>query len=270
MSEWLVAVVVGLLQGILEWLPVSSEGSVALALTLLDRPADAATRYALFLHLGTAVAAATYYSADLVAELRRVPDWNPSSAFEGNNANITFWGVATLVSGVVGVGGYLVLEEIATAIAGGAFVAVIGGLLLVTGLFMRTAETRAVAPRESPGPLDAVVVGVLQGLAVLPGVSRSGTTVSALLLRGHDGEESLRLSFVLSVPAAAGAGLLVFLDEGIPAISPGVAVVAIAVSAVVGYLTVDALVRVVRRVAFWKVCVGFGALAVLGGAMLLV
>jgi len=268
MNEWLVAVVVGVLQGVLEWLPVSSEGSVALALTALERPADAATRYALFVHVGTAIAAATYYRDDLRDELGNIADWRPATAFEGTDADLSFWAIATLISAVVGVTGYLLLEEIATAVAGGAFVAVIGVLLLVTGAFMRTAEARAVALRESPGPLDAVLVGVLQGLAVLPGVSRSGTTVSALLLRGHDGEESLRLSFVLSIPAAAGAGLLVYVDEGLPTIDPGIAALAIAVSAVVGYLTVDALVRVVRRVAFWKVCVGFGALAVIGGGLL--
>jgi len=118
--------------------------------------------------------------------------------------------------------------------------------------------------------LDAVLVGVLQGLAVLPGVSRSGTTVSALLLRGHEGEASLRLSFVLSIPAALGAGVLVVLDEGLPTVDPGPAALALAVSAAVGYLTVGALVRLVGRVAFWQVCVGFGALAVLGGGVLLV
>jgi undecaprenyl-diphosphatase len=89
------------------------------------------------------------------------------------------------------------------------------------------------------------------------------------LLRGHDGSESLRLSFVLSIPAAFGAGVLVLLDDGLPSIDPGAAAVALGLAAVVGYLTVDALVRVVDRVAFWKVCVGFGTLAVVGGGLLL-
>ncbi|PSP52939.1 UDP-diphosphatase, partial [Halobacteriales archaeon QH_7_68_42] len=108
-------------------------------------------------------------------------------------------------------------------------------------------------------------------LALLPGVSRSGTTVSVLLLRGHDGEGALRLSFLLSIPASLGAGLLVVLGDGVPAVSPLAAVLALVASAVVGYLTVGALVALVRRVAFWGVCVGFGALAVAsGGALMLV
>ena len=92
--------------------------------------------------------------------------------------------------------------------------------------------------------------------------------MSALLLSGHDGEDALELSFLLSIPAALGAGAIVLLDVGIPSVSPGAAVIALAVSAVVGYLTVGALVALVRRVAFWGVWVGFGALAVVGGGAL--
>jgi len=154
-------------------------------------------------------------------------------------------------------------------LTGGAFVALVGGLLILTGLLQRFAESVTFDPRATPDWLDAILVGALQGLAILPGVSRSGTTVSALLLRGHEGESSLRLSFLLSIPAALAANVLVLVDDGVPAISPSAAVLALAVSAVVGYLTVGALVALVRRVPFWAVCVGFGSLGVFGGALLI-
>lgn len=269
MSEWLVAAALGLLQGLLEWLPVSSEGAVTVARSALGAAPDAATRYALFLHAGTALAATVFYRAELSRVARRVPAWRPGAAFDPETADLTFFGVATLISGVVGVTGYIALSEVAEAAAGGLFVAAIGALLLATGLFMRVAKRRATGRRDSPSLVDAVLVGLLQGLAVLPGVSRSGTTVSALLLRGHDGPASLRLSFVLSIPAAAGAGLLVVLDDGIADVALGPALLALGLSAAVGYLAVDVLVQVVERVAFWRVCVGFGTLAILGGLALL-
>jgi undecaprenyl-diphosphatase len=262
------AVLLGVVQGVLEWLPVSSEGGVALLLAVVGgESAVDATRFALVLHVGTAVAAISFYRDELVTFSGQLPAWRPSRAFDGDWADLTFFGVATLTSGVVGIGVYLAAVELASELAGGAFVAAVGGLLVVTGLVQRVAEGWGLGARETPDALDAVLVGALQGLALLPGVSRSGTTVSALLLRGHDGEASLRLSFLLSIPASLGAGLLVVLDAGVPAIAPGAAVVALAVSAVVGYLTVGALVALVRRVAFWGVCVGFGVLALVGGGL---
>jgi len=268
--EWLVALLVGVVQGLLEWLPISSEGAVALALTAADAAPDVATRFALVLHAGTAVAATVYYRDDLADLLRTLPDWRPGSAFESGTADLSFFVLATLASGFTGVAGFAVLDELASSVTGGAFVALIGALLVATGIFMYTARSRAREFRGEPGAVDAVLVGLLQGLAVLPGVSRSGTTVGALLLRGHDGPAALRLSFVLSIPASVGAGVLAVLESGgsIGGIAPAEAALALAASAVVGYLTVDALTRLVERVAFWRVCVGFGALAVVGGGLL--
>lgn len=268
MDRLRVAVVVGVLQGIVEWLPVSSEGTVALYLSVVEGlPADAAVRYSLFLHAGTAVAALTYYRADvrdLLGGLRPQSDGDTERVAA---SEARFLLVATLVSGAVGVSAYLALSELVSVVAGGVFVALVGGLLVLTGLVQRLAAGR-LGTRAVPTLPDAALVGLLQGLAVLPGVSRSGTTVSALLLRGYAGPAAFRLSFLLSIPAALGAGTLAVLDAGLP--TPGVAaVLALVTSAVVGYATIDGLLRVVRRVAFWGVCVGLGSLAVLGGVLTL-
>ncbi len=102
-------------------------------------------------------------------------------------------------------------------------------------------------------------------------MSRSGTTASALLLRGHDGPNSFRLSFLLSIPAALGGALIAVLDSGgIPSLSPLTAFVSIVTAAMVGYITIDALMRLVERVSFWAVCVGLGLLAIIGGVLLTV
>jgi undecaprenyl-diphosphatase len=262
------AFVVGLLQGVFEWLPISSEGNVSLYLTVVEGlPAETAVRYSLFLHAGTAFAAAAYYRGDVAALLRALPEWRPGEAFvDGSRADTTFLAAATLVSGAVGISAYLALEAVVSSVSGGVFVALVGALLIVTGIIQRVAEG-SLGDRETPTAFDAVLVGGLQGLAILPGVSRSGTTVSALLLRGYEGPVAFRLSFLLSIPAALGAGLLAVLDTGLPSVGPTAAVVALATSAVVGYATIDGLLRIVSRVAFWAVCVGLGTLAVVGGAL---
>lgn len=266
----LVVLLVGVVQGVVEWLPISSEGSVTVLLTSLGYAPSLAVKLALFLHVGTAFAAAVYYRTELREVLALIPEWRPRRAFDGETATLTFLGVATLVSGVVGIGAYVLLLDAATELSGGAFIALIGVLLLVTGGVQRATETTDLGERERPDGVDAVLVGAGQGLAILPGVSRSGTTASVLLFRGHDGESAFGLSFLLSIPAAVGAGVLTVLDTGgAMGVAPGAAAVALAASALVGYATIDALMRVVRRVAFWAVCVGLGSLAIAGGLFVL-
>ena len=262
-----VALVVGALQGVFEWLPISSEGNVALALSLLGRSPEDAVAFALFLHLGTALSATVYYRGELREVAGLLPAWRPGVAFEGEQASVTFLAVGTLVSGVVGIAAYATLDAVVSALTGGLFVVLVGVLLVLTGLFQRRSGSGTGGGRDEPDLLDALLVGVAQGVAILPGVSRSGTTTGALLLRGHDGPDSFRYSFLLSIPAAVGGGLLAYLDTGLGQLTPTGMVVALATAAVVGYLTIDALMRVVERVSFWAVCVGLGALAMVGGLL---
>lgn len=264
--ELLVAALVGVVQGVLEWLPVSSEGVVALLLTILEFSPVEAVKIALILHAGTALAAIAYYRVEIGRYFGLLPAWRPGRAWGDQLASLTFLAVATAVSGIVGLAGYWLLLESASELGGGAFIALIGGLLIVTGGVQRVAEGTVLTDPELPRAVDAVLVGIGQGIAVLPGISRSGTTVSLLLLRGYDGETSFELSFMLAIPASIGAAALSFGEAGGLSGLPLEAVAAaFGASAIVGYLTIGSLLWVVRRVAFWGVCVGFGALAVVGG-----
>jgi undecaprenyl-diphosphatase len=270
-AELALAALIGLVQGIVEWLPISSQGNVSVVVTLVsDIDPVVAVDLALFVQLGTIVSASAYYRDDIERALRSVPEWRPRSAYSQANADTTFLVLASAATGIVGIPLYLTLREAVSGLAGGLFVAVIGGLLVLTGLLQRASEAIDLVDKETPTLLDTLLVGGLQGFTILPGISRSGTTVSVMLLRGYTGPASLRLSFLLSIPASLGAAVLVVVTGGgLPGISPLAAVVALATSAIVGYLTIVALMRVVERVPFWLVCVGLGGLAVIGGLLVL-
>jgi len=267
MDPHLVAVVVGIIQGVFEWLPVSSEGNVAIALTALGTAPSVAVSYALFVHLGTALSATAYYRDEVRTALASWPDLGPSSAFDGETATLSFVVVATAASSVVGLVALLSLDALVTELTGGAFVALIGALLVATGVLQRVADAYTLATRSAPDAVDALLVGGLQGLAILPGVSRSGTTTSALLLRGHDGPASFRLSFLLSIPAAVIGGVVGVVRAGGVGVSVTAGLVALVVAGVVGYATIGLLMRVVHRVAVWRLCVGLGLLAIAGGLL---
>jgi undecaprenyl-diphosphatase len=267
--SWLVALVVGALQGIFEWLPISSEGNMTIVLTAIGSNPSEAVAYALFLHLGTAVSATLYYREELWTVCEDLPGWRPASAFT-ETPRLSFLGIATVASAVVGGLAYLLLEELVSVLTGGAVVVGIGVLLIVTGALQRLADDVSLGERASPTFADALLVGGLQGLAILPGISRSGVTTSALLFRGYDGPNSFELSFLLSIPAAIGGGLIGLLDTGIGNVTLASAALSLGAAAAVGYLTIDGLMRVVHRVSFWAVCTGLGVLAVVGGALVLV
>lgn len=262
-----IAILAGVVQGILEWLPVSSQGNLALLLTAAGTDPGVAVQLALFLQVGTTLSAATYFRDDIVTIARTVRGWR-EPADEEHRALATYLVVACAMTGLVGIPLYVFAVDVASELTGGAFVAIIGVLLVATGAFQLASESTAGERREHPTVRDSVLVGAAQGLAILPGISRSGTTTGVLLIRQYDPPEAFRLSFVLSIPAALGAAALTLVGAGgLPGISPGAALAALAVSAVVGYLAIDALMRVVDRVPFWAVCFGLGGLAIAGGGL---
>ncbi|MFW5934622.1 MAG: undecaprenyl-diphosphate phosphatase, partial [Halolamina sp.] len=184
------------------------------AVERLGRSPEAGVAFALLLHLGTALAATVYYRADIRDVLTLLPSRRPANDTEGEQATVTFLAIGTLVSGVVGIAAYVTLVDAVSELGGGVFIALIGVLLVLTGAFQYLSQDR-LGEGRTPTVLDAVLVGVAQGLAILPGISRSGMTTGTLLLRGHEGTEAFRFSFLLAIPASIGGGLLGYLDTGL-------------------------------------------------------
>lgn len=262
----IVPIILGALQGVFEWLPISSEGNITVILSGLGYQPGAAVSLALFLHLGTAVSATVYYRNPIATILSSFQDW-----FQGETASapLVFYIVATLTSGIVGLGSYTLLQEVVSVLTGGAVVILIGVLLVLMGVFQYVSAEKTAAASPDPTVTDAILVGIAQGLAILPGVTRSGMTTGTLLLRGYDGTDAFQFSFVLSIPAAIGGGVLAAVDSGLQGFSPIGASAAFVTAAVVGYLSIDVLLRLVDRISFGGICLSLGALAVVGGLLVI-
>jgi undecaprenyl-diphosphatase len=235
------ACVLGAVQGATEFLPVSSSGHLAVVHHLLH-PLPAAEMAAIdvALHVGTLAAVIAYFRRDLLAMLRacvrREPTWER-------------WWVVLLAVGSVpaGVLGVAVHERIEASFGS---LGMIGVCFMVTGMLLWLAQRAAAAAERGAAEMrvsDAVAVGLFQAAALFPGISRSGSTIAGGMLRRIDREVAAKFSFLLGIPAIAGAQLaewhtLVSLQR-----SDAAALVAgTLVSGVTGLLAIGALMRLVR------------------------
>jgi undecaprenyl-diphosphatase len=247
------AIVFGALQGLLEWLPVSSEGNLALLMVAWLGLSPAETlRTAVLLHLGTGAAAIAYYRVEVVRIMLGVD--------EDYRRLRLLLAAITLLTGAVGLPIYLLLNI--SLAQGEALLALTGLALIATGLMQRGREATGRKGSVDLSWGEALGLGVVQGLSIIPGLSRSGVTTTLLLVRGYSPPESLRVSFLMSIPAsfAASLGLMLIEDVAVTQAS----LISISVAAMTGFLALGALVRVAERVSFWKVCVGLGVVALLG------
>ncbi len=266
------ALLLGLLQGLTEWLPVSSQGVVTVAQTaLLDRTLEEAVAYALWLHVGTACAALIALRREAWCVVR-----DAASAPLNPSPRLRFLVIGTVVSTAVGVPLLLGLGEISDRI-GAAGMGVVGLLMVATGALQlwrpsgnrhsresgnpQAAQTQG---RTEPTTVDALVAGAAQGLAALPGLSRSGLTVAALLGRRLERGEALVLSYLMSIPASLGAGLLALADGGAASTWPALA--AAGVACVVGLVTIRALLAFAQRVNLGGFVMAAGVVMAAGAA----
>jgi len=243
------AILLGLLQGITEWLPISSQGQLmSLSVAVLDITAEQALSYAIWLHLGTLLAATLYFRRK-VFEIITYSD----------RQTFRWLFIASSATGITALPLYYFLKETVSVAEASVIILMIGVLLVLSGLLQKSA-----APSKDHIDINdrnAFVTGLTQGLSILPGVSRSGTTVSALLLQGFTAERSFYLSFLMSIPAVFAAEVVLGLDEGLA--FSGWSLLAVAVSFFVGYITLGRLIELAKTATFWKFCLGFGIFLIL-------
>ncbi len=269
--NWLLGLVLGLVQGVSEWLPISSKTQVILVSTYFFN-LDFAEAYALglFMEIGTFFAALWYF---------RVEAWRVLKALVGRGDEesrlmLKFLVVVTLITAVLAVAIYKAVSQTVTGPVLGVPMIALGCVLLADGALITIAKGRR-NPSKGLKELslrDMALVGLAQGVAAFPGVSRSGATVSALLLLGVKPDESFRLSFIALIPASIGATAATVLlthtqiRSALSTVTPEVVLFAILVTIVVGVSFIRVLLRVAdsRRIAL--LTFALGALAILGGA----
>ena len=250
------AFLLGLVQGVTEFLPVSSSGHLVMAQALLDVEVPGVT-FEVAVHLATLVSI-------LVALRSRVMDLL-AGVVRGDRDSWRYMGllgVATLPAVVVGLGAKERVEGLFETPA------VAGVALLVTGGFLWTSRAAlARNPSGTPGWREALVMGVAQAFAIIPGISRSGATVVAGLWLGLKAEEAAVFSFLMAVPAITGAAVLEMPDMGQGSgPGPGPLLLGAGVAAAAGVLAIWTFVRMLRRRSFHRFgpyCLGVGLLFLL-------
>lgn len=256
------AVVLGVIQGVFEWLPVSSEAVISIVMTqLFGSGVTESLNSAIWLHTGTMFAALIYFREDFLELTDFFFERLLERDFEMRGSEIEnifiFIVAAIFVTSVVGGVLYLGALEFVSA-RPDLFAAVTGLALLATGLlrFYQTGEERV---SKDVGLIDSTFVGVLQGLAVIPGISRSGSTVFGLLYQDFSAEDAFRLSFLLSVPAVfiANIGINIF-----SSFTVGLEMLlASAVAFVVGYFTIDLVLEIADRTEVAYICFGLALIS---------
>ncbi len=243
------AIILGIVQGLTEFLPVSSSAHLVLVPWWLNWP-EPSLAFDTLLHWGTLLAVVAFFWrtwVDMVVALvnrlrgRRDPD--------GRDRLLLLLVVATIPAALAG----FLLKDYFEAAFGSP--AAIGFFLIVTGVLLVIAERwpRGHKPLTGVSWLDALIIGLVQAIAILPGISRSGSTMSAGMVRGFDRPTAARFSFLMSAPIIFGAGLTQLPDlvkQG--ANGEGVALfLGFAAAAVTGFLTIRFLLRYLQSNTFY-------------------
>lgn len=190
------AIIIGIIQGLTEFLPVSSSGHILLCERIMGVKSELG--FTLILHLATLLAVAIVMRKEIWQCIRTPKKWGPIILATAFSAIVVF-AMGDLFEPAF-TGKFLSTCFLITAI-----------MLLLSGLFK--------SKKREIGYLDAVIIGCVQGFAALPGISRSGSTVSAAIMLGNERKTSISFSFLLSIPIIVGSALIDVITEGMGSIT---------------------------------------------------
>lgn len=276
MVDIIAAILFSFVQGIIEWLPISSEGQLSLLfVNFYDMSELEAVTLALLLHIGTMISVLWVFRSDLV-DLTDI------------NAKITkITIIATLGTAVTAIPIVLIFKTYWSTLIGNLpispdilFTLFVGILLIMTGLILAKQPEQGIRELNSITQKEAFLLGLAQGIAALPGISRSGMTITVLLIIGLTQRDALRVSFIISVPAVLGATALEFVlsgftfethmlrigDIAFPYLLLGFTIL---LTAVVGIVTMKSLLQM-ENIPYDKFCISFGTGTILLAVLLFV
>lgn len=270
--DLLKSIIMGFVQGVAEFLPISSSGHLAIMKQVLHMNTDTGLLFDVLLHVGTLVAIFVAFWGDIkeliVEGFRIIGDCLVNVArffrrFLSSNKEITYKKivstpyrrfvmlviVSTIPTGIIG---FLFQDAFETA---GESLLVTGACLILTAILLTIADRVKTGTKrsETASYQDAGLIGLAQGIAILPGLSRSGTTITAGLLCGLDRSYAVKYSFIMSIPAVLGAAVLEFKDFSSDMLDKSQLInyaIGTLVACVVGYICIKTMLVVVRGKKF--------------------
>ncbi len=265
MFNWFI-LLFALIQGILEWLPVSSEGqTVSLLVYLTGLDPQVALEISIWLHLGTLIAVLVKYRKEIFQYLNYK---NREESVIQWRWFIVFSTIGTVITGVPCF--FLVRYYITSPNVGEYIMLVIGVALLVTAflLYYSGKQKREGKQIEELSRVQMTTSGLLQGFSIIPGISRSGITMSGLLLVNTNKEDTVKGSFLMSIPAVLGGFILNLIAVAIEGgnffpIEWWQLLIAVLVTAVIGYLTMELFVFIARKYNFALICLILGIITII-------
>ncbi len=282
------AIIMGIIQGLTEFLPVSSSGHLALFKILFGIETETGILYDVLLHVGTLSAICLVYYKDiwkLIVEgccivrdafvnvviffrnkIKKETESYRRVICNGYRKFVMLVIVSTIPTGVIGFFGR-------DAVALASEILIVPGIcLIITAILLFIADRIKDGNKlpKSVTYINAFTVGIAQGIATLPGLSRSGTTITACLLCGYQRNFAVKYSFIMSIPAILGALVLELADIDTISVAPAEIayyVIGMLIAAVVGYICIKTMLVIVRKkkfTIFAIYCLLIGALSIGG------
>ena len=276
---YLQAIIMGLVQGLAEFLPVSSSGHLVLSKFILGAELGTSALFEILLHVGTLLAVFVFYWKDVLNLIKEGLLLIKDSflfVFKRKKFDlylerkmVVFIIVASIPTAILGLLMEAFLEDLFLS-----SVVAVGFALLVTGTMLMLIRKMPKSDKtlEEMKGRDAFTIGLVQGIATIPGISRSGSTVTAGLFCGLDKEFAFRFSFLMSIPAILGAAVLKMIDVNIADLTAnaGPYAVGMIVAAVVGYASIRWLKNLIQKDQFHYFgyyCLAVGLISIVYGIL---